>query len=361
MNTKSAHVSLDDLIDSMSGAGGDPAAQAHLLTCTTCQAEARRWSAVASRVHRMWSSAEPPPWDPDMLTTAASARPAPGYRVLSLMVKPARRRRAWAVSAAALILLGGMAYGVADVTGGTGSARPAAVASPGTGGAAAGLTAVTGCAGLKAAVGTLVRVSGSGLTLRTSSGHLATVTASASVKVTRLVNGPVSDLTNGERVVISGTDDNGTLDATAVSVLPGSVRGLPTGPSGMSLGEVLLRQGHALGTVADLTGSGFTVKESDGTTVPVKATSATLVLRVVSSSVSQLKSEGQTVAVGTVGSGGVLSADAVEQTEVPVSQILRQIFPGGPDLPLPSGSSGPWTSPGCSPSSAAAAALMSAT
>jgi anti-sigma factor RsiW len=340
VNARLAHPSLDDLIDARPA----PAVQVHLTACTVCQAEARRWDAAAAVIHQLCASAQPPSWDPGTLPATVGA----GHPSLPL-ARLARHRRVQA-ACAALVLLGGAAGGAIALSGG---GRGPATAIPGTriSTTVAGVTAVTGCSGLEAAVGTLQRSGSAGVTIRTSNGAYVTVTVPASATVTRLVGGSVSSLSDGQHVVVSGTDDNGTLAAARVNLVPDSEAGMPRGltlPSGPGLGQLLLTLGHASGTVTGRTSTGFIVAESDGTKVPVTTSRSTLLIAQVSSTLAQLKQGEQTVAVGTASGEGTLTARQVEQRDVSVGQ------------PYAGSGRSPAGSHECSPASVAAAELTSA-
>jgi hypothetical protein len=343
VNTWLAHPSLDDLIDAQSA----PAVRAHLAACPACEAEARSWNTAADVMRRLWASAQPPSWDPGILPAAADAGPADRS-----LARLARNHRVLA-ACTALILLAGGAYGAAAVLGG---GRGPAAGTPGTrtGTTSAGITAVSGCSRLQAVLGTLQQAGSSSITIRTSSGRSVTVAVPASATVTRLIDGSLSGLSDGQRVIVGGTDDNGTLAAATVTLLPGSAPGIPRGaqtlPSGQSVGQLLLTLRHANGTVTGITGTGFTVAESDGTKVPVTTTGSTAVIMQVSSSPAQLRPGEQTVAVGTAGSNGTLTARQVEQLGVPTRQ---------PGLPRANSGRPPAGSSGCSPASVATAELTS--
>jgi Domain of unknown function (DUF5666) len=263
---------------------------------------------------------------------------------------PGRRRLlVIAVAAAGILAIGGASYGLTAGLGGSGppAGAPKANGSRGTG---AGLTAVSGCPGLEATSGTLDRVNGASLVLKTAGAAAVTVTASASTNVARQVTGSISDVADGAQVIVHGTGSDGTIAAQNISIavlpkLPGPPhhghrRGLiRTGRGAVGQG------GIAIGTVADASTGSFTVVMPGGLRAPVTTSGSTTVLTLASASLSQLQAGDLVVAVGSAAPDGALAAATIEQgTQLP------QVIPRGNGIAkLPR--------LGCSPSAVATAAL----
>ena len=111
---------------------------------------------------------------------------------------------------------------------------------------------------------------------------------------------PLSDITDGKRVLVAGSSSHGRIAAGLVAVggsislaaLPGIVQ--------------------ARGTVSDASTAGFTVVTPAGTRVPVTTSSRTVVT-VFSTSVGQLQVGATTIAFGYTRPHGRLSAITVFQ------------------------------------------------
>jgi hypothetical protein len=171
------------------------------------------------------------------------------------------------------------------------------------------LTAVTGCPQIAQATGTLERVNGSSLVIKTASGQPATVATTATTGV--LVSGaPLSDITDGKPVLVAGPSSDGTIAASLVAV--GGSNSLAALPGIVNVS----------GTVSDASTAGFTVVTSAGTRVPV-TTSGRTVVSVFSTSVGQLRVGARTLALGYPRSHGTLSA-------ITVFQPIRLFHPPGP-------------------------------
>jgi hypothetical protein len=262
---------------------------------------------------------------------------------------PARRRRrrvVMAAAAAVVLVAGGTWYGLTAGLGGAG--RPA--------GAVNELTAVKGCPGLAATSGTLERVPGTRLVLKTPGGEPVTVTTSAQTTISRQVAGRVSDITDGASVIVFGAGSRGGIAARRIMI--GMPPGLSSGPA-----PARDRQGHApgrprqrrsaapgdgaVGRVTDASAGRFTVVMPGGFRVRVTTSGSTTVYAQAAATVGQFRAGGFVVAVGSVKAGGALAAATVEQ---------------GAGLPRIQHGNGivrrPWL--GCSPSAVAAAALLAA-
>ncbi|HEX3490346.1 MAG TPA: hypothetical protein VHU92_13430 [Streptosporangiaceae bacterium] len=270
--TRSSHLDLEDLIARANGQEVDERAREHLASCEQCQLEMSRWALVADGVRGL--AGEVPEAVP------------PGRPL-------AARRRAWlAGAAAAVVLLGGVGYAVSRLTG----HPPEAV-----------LTSVGGCSGVRLASGTLERVTGSSLVIKTAGGQSVTVSTTRSTKET--VAGPLlSDITDGAPVIVLGPRSAGTVRAVSATV------GLP--PVGVGQGS--LKQTpppgwvSVRGTVAAAGSAGFSVVTSDGSRVRVVTSSSTFVV-VPRASLSQLRTGVTVVAVGYAGGRRTLSALGVVQ------------------------------------------------
>jgi hypothetical protein len=264
MNTgPDTHLDLEDLI----AREKDTRARDHLARCQDCQLEADRWTLVADGVRSLTAA------------TPQTAQPAAPPRART---RP-RRRTVLAASAAALALLGAAGYGVA-----------AALTwhTPGP-----VLTAVTGCATLEQATGTLTRVTGTSLDIKTASGQpvTVTITPSATLGVSgRLLSG----IPDGTPVSVAGPRSGQTITAVTVAVRSSFAVQGPAGSVTVS------------GTVSDASTAGFTVVTSAGTRVPVTTTSYTLVA-VFQLRPAQLPVGAAITAVGHGGPDGTLVASAV--------------------------------------------------
>jgi len=194
--------------------------------------------------------------------------------------------------AAALVLL--LAIGIAD------GLVHVHLSGPGSGpGSETTLTSVSGCTQLEQVHGTLERVSGTDVVIKTASGQLVTVTTTATTRLA--ASGPLlGDITDGAAVTVAGTSSGRTLAADFVVV--------GANPPSLTVpGVVIVR-----GTVADAGATGFTVVTFAGTRVPVTTSGATAVT-FSHASLSQLQNGGRTIAVGYAGPDGTLSARAVVQ------------------------------------------------
>ena len=279
-DTRSAHLELGELIAEVTGQALDDRARDHLARCEHCRAEANRWHLVAGGVRRLAAAA------PD---TAPPARPRHTRR--RVLADPRRWTVLAASAAAVIVLLGAVGYWASNFvhitfrTGGTG--------------AEAVLTAVGGCAGLKQASGTLERVNGSSLVLKTAGGQPLTVTTVPSTLVS-MSGSLLSEIRDGAPVMVRGQSSGGTIAAVIVTV------GQPfsaVNPSGFV---------PVKGTVSDASTAGFTLVTSGGTRVPVTTSGDTLVI-VPHASLGQLRDGATIFALGHAGPHGTLSAQAVSQ------------------------------------------------
>jgi hypothetical protein len=282
VNANSTHLDLEDLIAEVTGQATDGQAREHLAGCGQCQLEAERWSLVAGGIRGLAAEAAEGP--------QPAGRPRTGRQVLT-----GRWRRAMvaAVSVAAafvLLVVIGIAAGLVHVhLSGPGSAS----------GSGTTLSSVSGCARLAQAAGTLERVNGADVVIKTASGHLVTVTTTAATRLTAS-GALIANITNGATVLVAGTSSRGPIAADYVVV--------GANPPSLAVPGTVTVQG----TVSDLGTGGFIVVTSAGTRVPVTTSDATVVT-VSHASLGQLQVGGRTMAVGYAGPDGTLSALAVLQ------------------------------------------------
>jgi hypothetical protein len=235
-----------------------------------------------------------------------------------------RRRRVPALAAglaAGILLVGGTAYGLTAARGGSGVPP-----GPATAGGTA-LTAVHGCPRLYALGGTLKRVNGTSLVIKAfRTGHLVTVTTSASTEVSRQQAGTLADITDEKTVVVFGTGSSrGSL--AAQNVLLGVLRpplphlghphlGAPRplrGHPGQA-GRVPGVRGFAIGTVTDARPGRFKVITLGGIRrVTVTTSRSTTVFTQARVGLSQLRTAAFTDVVGHPARDGTLAAGAVQQ------------------------------------------------
>ena len=273
-DTRSPHLDLGDLIAEVTGQEVDDRAREHLARCELCRAEAARWDLVAGGVRGL------------MAATPEAAQPARPQHIRPRVLASARRRTIVAAAAAALVILGAVGYGVSNFV----------HIKFGTAGTGAGtvLTAVSGCTGLELAHGTLERVNGGSLVLKTASGQPVTVTTTPSTLMS--VSGPLrSEIRDGASVMVRGTRSGGTISAAIITV------GQPfraVSPPGMV---------PVQGTVSDASAAGFTLVTAGGTRIRVTTSGDTLVV-VPHASLSKFRAGATTVAVGHAGPDGTLSA-----------------------------------------------------
>jgi len=286
--TRFPHLDLDDLIAEASGQSAGVGARAHLAACAQCRLEADRWARVADGVRSLAADAiEPELAEPEL---GASRRPR----------SRSSRRTWWAAgsAAAALLLLAGLgeATGALHVSvgarsGGSGSSD------------AASFTTVTGCPQIQSANGTLERVNGGDLVVKTRGGQTITMTTTAATFIGESGSaGPPSSLagaiTDGARVYAAGSRARGGIHARAVGV-------------GLSATQVAQsRSGPATGTVADARAGGFTLVTPSGSRIPVTVSAHTLIT-VMHAQPGRLPTGAAIFAYGRAGSNRTLAAGGV--------------------------------------------------
>ena len=282
MNANSTHLDLEDLIAEVTGQAIGGRAREHLAGCEQCQLEANRWNLVADGVRDLAAEAAQVP---------QPARPPHIRR--HVLAGPWRRATVIVGSVAAalvLLLVAGTAAGLVHVH----------LSGPGSGsGSETTLTSVSGCPRLEQAHGTLERVNGADVVIKTASGQLVTVTTTATTRLAAS-GALLGDITDGTAVTVAGTRSDGTLAADFVVV--------SANPPSLTVPGIVT----VTGTVADAGTTGFTVVTSAGTRVPVTTSGATAVT-VSHASLSQLQDGGRTMAIGYPGPDGTLSALAVLQ------------------------------------------------
>jgi hypothetical protein len=328
-----SHLSFDELIDGSGTHAG----------CQPCEEESTAWEAVRAGVRQRVGV---PPADVLESILTRIDQPQAGTRRRYLIPL--------SVAAAAAVLAAG-GYGAVAARGH--SVTPATYKGPAS---TATLTA-TGCTGLDLAGGTLTRISGGDLLIKTSDGTQVTVATTSSTAIYRETAGTLVDITDGKRVLVTGTETNGMIAAASVGVLPSTVT-QPATPTGLGIGL-------ASGTVTDAHGGGFTVVEADGTRVAVTTTEEVTVINTTRISVTQLTTGEITSAVGTAEANGTLAADTVEQDAVPAStwEKLRPHPPSGlptgglpAGLPTPAKPSLSLNDLGCSPAAITTSYLLAA-
>lgn len=299
------HLDLEELAAHVNGAP-----QAHVATCSECQAEVRGWNAVAGGVRLLGTTSLPPP---------RFVQDLPGYA-------PRRAGRRWAVlaTAAALVLLVGAAYGLLGFSN-SGTTPGTDPTDTGPQGVEAELTAgltSTECEPLKVVAGTLESKDGSSFVIRTRDGESVTVSTSDTTRITSIATGSLSDITDGKRVLVhgAGRESGDQITAKRVDIVPETPR-RPHEP-GPNLGRIMAARGNASGTVADAGSDGFTVVQPDGARVRVTTTTTdTTVTKQVDSTVDDLQTGKRAVAVGSVGDDGTLAARTVQQNTLVESGI----------------------------------------
>ena len=289
-DTRYPHLDLDDLIAGPAGQPVRDRAREHLANCEHCQREANRWNLVADGVRGLVAGASEAPqplWPQD-----ASQHVGRPWRRAILVV---------ASAAAALVLL----VGIGVLTG------TVHVQLSGRHGGMV-LTSVGGCSQLEEADGTLNQVDGSSLVIQTASGHLVTVTTTASTFVS--ASGPLLGyITDGASVMVRGYSSNGTIDAAIVTV------GQPF--SAVNPGGFVPVQG----TVSDVSTGGFSLLTSSGARVPVTTSPDTLVI-VPDATPGQLPAGSPIFAVGNAEPDGALSATAVAAvTQLPHGRLNASV------------------------------------
>lgn len=345
------HLDLEQLVGATGPAGPGEAERAHLEACPRCAAELESWVVVAVGVRQLFAATPPIAPRPDGLRPPDSDPgrpetlvPGPSGRRQRPVRAPRRRRALLGAAAVVALIVGGTWYGLAagDSPKGAVNEHPSARTA-----GAPGLMAVNGCASLTASAGVLQKVNGSDLVLQAVGGSSVTVVTSPSTRITREVAGSLSDVVDGAHVFVSGSNADGGISASNVLVgtadettlpSPPPLPGLPSGGSKAGSGPSNATLGLASGTVSDAHAGGFTVVLSDGTRVPVTTGSSTKVVTITSARLDQLQTGVFTIAVGTPGANGTLTATTVEQGSAGPGGLRKPLVPGTlPKPPPPSG------------------------
>lgn len=163
---------------------------------------------------------QPPVDQPDDNDEATAPVPAPKQRRGSPPVLTI-------VLGGVLILVVGFfgGIGVSKATGGSGGQQPGAFPS------GYGKSIVKGGGGGDMTIGTIERVVGSTVYLRTPDGRTVKVTTTDDTSVRISKPGKVGDLTKGSTVAVRGSSKNGTVSADSIDQGGGNVQrrsGLPT-------------------------------------------------------------------------------------------------------------------------------------
>lgn len=121
--------------------------------------------------------------------------------------------------AGAVLLAGGFFGGYAVKSGTTDTTSAGAGIGQRAGGFPRGNAGGTGAAGGgNATFGTISSVSGNTVTVKTAAGNTVSIKASSGTKVTVNKTGKVSDLSNGDTIVVQGkTDSNGNVTADSIA------------------------------------------------------------------------------------------------------------------------------------------------
>ena len=309
-DTQSPHLDLEDLIAEAAGQPVSAPAREHLARCEQCRTEANRWNLVADGVRGV-PAATPEVAQPVPEATQAApgaAQPAPGA---AQPTRPRRIRPRVRTGMRRGVLLAGGAAAAAVVIGVAGYAVGAVHISFGNGpGPVTNLTAVGGCSGIEEATGTLEQASGGSLILKTASGQPVTLTTTAST-FAAMSGALVGDIRDGAPVKVTGPRTDGTIAALLVATTPGASASLQR--VNQSVPDSVTVQG----TVADASAAGFTVVTASGALVPVTTAGDTNV-NVLGVSPGQLQAGAMTVALGSAGPDGTLSAQAVVQPMIGV-------------------------------------------
>ena len=115
------------------------------------------------------------------------------------------------------------------------------------------LTSVSGCARLGQANGTVERVNGTDVVIKTASGQLVTVTTTATTRLAAS-GALLGDITDGAAVTVAGTGSDGTIAADYVVVGGGNAKNVKELPPGARLGHNLtaFRGGFRLWSIDDV-------------------------------------------------------------------------------------------------------------
>ena len=240
---------------------------------------------------------------------------------------------------AIVIAAGGYLAGSAHARSGSGTGQLSTASAVN---AAAATPAASSCQNpRRAVVGTLKAVTGTSFTVDQRGGKTVTVHTSSSTTIRKTETGALADIKNGTVVTVRGTSSGqNAITAAQVDLVDRTATTLPAPPPppapGSTTGPVRPRlAGLARGTVGNVTTTGFTVTEGNGTKVTVTTSATTKVVKTVSATLSQL-TVGQPVAVGgDANTNGSIAASQVAQGQTGVGAGIGGFpapggFPGGP-------------------------------
>jgi hypothetical protein len=205
------------------------------------------------------------------------------------------------------------------LTSGGSSAKPAAAAT-GTSGAAGQPAAASngsnGSNGLptnrRGVAGTIQSISGSTLNVAGRNGQVVKVITSASTKVTKVTSASVSDIGNGDVVLVVGANSGtNSVAADRISIMSTTGTG-GNGPGGAGLRRPFAGGGATVGAVSSANNGTLTVTEADGTAVTVTTSGTTTVSKTVGSSVADLATSQSVVVRGTANADGSLNATQIQ-------------------------------------------------
>ncbi|HSS10210.1 MAG TPA: DUF5666 domain-containing protein [Acidimicrobiales bacterium] len=234
----------------------------------------------------------------------------------------ARRSRLGGIAAiaggAVAIAAGAFFIGHAAGSSGNTSVQPISTANAVNAADAAsnGSTSSAQCTLGNVAAGTLKSVKGTTLTVTDRSGKDVTVTTSSSTKITKVVNGSLSDITPGVVIGVHGTASGQSgINADDIAVIPAQ-KAPNLGKLPQGAGRFGQRLGLAFGTVKSVSGNTVVVQEADGTTITVTTSSSTKIQKTVNAQPKDLTVGQPIVATGTANANGSIAASNVVQGSV---------------------------------------------
>jgi hypothetical protein len=249
-----------------------------------------------------------------------------------------RRSRSWlgfGIAAGAIAFAAGAFFiGRATTSKATASdlsptqANVAAATTPGATTTGPGTAACVGPDDHHAVAGTLKSNDKSKLTVTDKKNQSVTVNTTPQTKVTKIVDGKVSDVTNSAVVTVKGTAGaNSTIAADQIAILPSGTTP-PAGKFRGRVGSAMQQVGVAVGTVSNANNGTFTVTEPDGTKVTVTTSSSTKVAKATSATVGDLSVDKPIVAEGTANADGSITANSIQQNTSTVLPGTGKLGPG---------------------------------
>ena len=259
----------------------------------------------------------PEPFDPTRAPSAGTPDAATPDAATS--ESPRRRRRGYAVAGtvAGLALVGvGFLLGRTSSGGHNVSLADASAIQDAAGGTGASGGSLGGPATRRnIAAGNVANVAsdGTSFTLTTPRQGSLKVTTSKSTTFLEQTTGKVSDATPGMRIRVQGTRAaDGTVAASHLAIAPASSTATPMAAGPMMAGPMGRGTGGTGGIVKSNDNGTLTVTEPNGTDVKVTTTSATVVVKTVTASMSDVKPGLLVLAQGTPASDGSLTATHVD-------------------------------------------------